>query len=258
MERDDFRTRYQNNEPISVHELLYPLVQAYDSVALRADVEMGGQDQIFNLLVGREIQRDYGQRPQIAITVPLLVGTDARLEEGKLVGDKMSKSMGNYVGINEPPEQIFGKLMAVSDPLMWHYTELLSFRSNTEIEALRDDPMAAKKALAHELVARFHGSIAGDEALAAFTRRFSEHRLPDEIPEKTATAPVEGLPLPNALKEAGLVPTTSQARRDLQQGAVRVDGEKITSVDHVLPVGGPYLLQKGKLGICKLTLRLAG
>jgi len=254
MEREDFRSRYQNNEPVSVHELLYPLVQAYDSVALQADVELGGTDQIFNLLVGREIQRDYGQPPQVVMTLPLLVGTDARLEDGSLVGDKMSKSLGNYIGINEPPESIFGKVMSISDPLMWHYTELLSRRTNEELASLKGDPLRAKKELGQELVARFYSAEVAAEVRTAFERRFSQHQLPDEIPEVTLVAPPEGLPLPSALKEAGLVSTTSDARRNIQQGAVKVDGEKVTAVERVLATPGCYLLQKGKLGICRLRL----
>ncbi|MDY0062004.1 MAG: tyrosine--tRNA ligase [Myxococcota bacterium] len=254
MEREDFRSRYQNNEPVSVHELLYPLVQAYDSVALQADVELGGTDQIFNLLVGREIQRDYGQPPQVVMTLPLLVGTDARLEDGSLVGDKMSKSLGNYIGINEPPESIFGKVMSISDPLMWHYTELLSRRTNEELASLKGDPLRAKKELGQELVARFYSAEVAAEVRTAFERRFSQHQLPDEIPEVTLVAPPEGLPLPSALKEAGLVSTTSDARRNITQGAVKVDGEKVTAVERVLATPGCYLLQKGKLGICRLRL----
>jgi tyrosyl-tRNA synthetase len=254
MEREDFRSRFRDNAPIAVHELLYPLIQAYDSVALRADVELGGTDQIFNLLVGREIQRTYEQAPQIVMTLPLLVGTDAHLEEGRIVGEKMSKSLGNYIGIHEPPEQIYGKLLAISDPLMWHYTALLSFRSNAEIESLRGDPLGAKRALARELVARFHGAEAATSAEQAFVRRFSKGELPEQVSEVSLVAQ-SSLALPNALKEAGLVPSTSDARRAIMQGGVKVDGEKITSLEHMLPCPGTYLLQKGKLGICRLTLR---
>ncbi len=253
MEREDFRRRFSENAPISVHELLYPLVQAYDSVALQADVELGGHDQIFNLLVGREIQRAYGQRPQIVMTVPLLVGTDARLEDGKIVGDKMSKSMNNYIGIDEPPEQIFGKIMSVSDPLMWHYFELLSRRSNAEIEALRESPRDAKVALGRELVARYWSAEAADAAVQGFEQRFARKELPDEIPEHRlpAAAPV---PLPTALKEMGLAKSTSEARRNIQQGAVRVDDARIVDVDHCLASPGRYLIRKGKLGLAYLVL----
>ncbi len=255
MEREDFRSRYKANEPISVHELLYPLIQAYDSVALQADVELGGTDQIFNLLVGREMQRAHGQRPQVVMTVPLLVGIDARQDEqGNIVGDKMSKSLGNYVGIDEPPDQIFGKIMSISDPVMWHYTELLSRRSTAQIEALRGDPMRAKIELAKELVARFYSQEEADAAEARFRKRFSRKELPDDIPEVTLELDQDALPLPNALKAAGLVKSTSEARRNIKQGAVRVDRERVRDLDHTLRVPGRYLIQKGKLGIRYLNL----
>lgn len=253
MERDDFRSRYRDNAPISIHELLYPLIQAYDSVALAADVEIGGTDQIFNLLVGRDIQRSYGQQPQVVLTTPLLVGTDARLEHGELVGDKMSKSLGNYIGINEPPDEIFGKIMSISDPLMWHYTDLLSRRSNEEIEALRTNPLQAKRALGRELVSRFYSEEAAEHAAHSFFRRFSNRDLPDDIPEHTILVSKDH-PLPNALRDAGLVKSTSEARRNIQQGAVRVDGDRVRDTDHMLVVPGLYLLQKGKRSICYLQL----
>jgi len=254
MEREDFRSRFANNQPISVHELLYPLVQAYDSVALEADVELGGTDQVFNLLVGREIQRAYGQRPQVVMTVPLLVGTDARLEDGKIVGDKMSKSLGNYIGIDDAAGEIFGKIMSVSDPVMWHYYELLSTQRSEAIETLKGRPRDAKVALGRELVSRYHGAEAADRAARAFASRFARGELPADIPEVALQAPPEGLPLPNALKLAGLVRSTSEARRNIKQGAVRVDGQRIKALDHLLAAPGRYLLQKGKRGICYAVL----
>lgn len=254
MEREDFRSRFANNLPISVHELLYPLIQAYDSVALRADVELGGTDQVFNLLVGREIQRAYGQKPQIVMTVPLLVGTSSHLEDGRIVGDKMSKSLGNYIGIDEPAAEIFGKVMSISDPVMWHYYELLSTRPTEDLEALRQRPRDAKVALGRELVTRYHGAGAAEQAATAFARRFVRGELPADIPEVTLQAPAEGLPLPNALQQAGLVASTSEARRNIRQGAVRVDGQRVSDMNHLLYAPGRVLLQKGKRGICYVTL----
>lgn len=254
MERDDFRKRYQGNQPIAVHELLYPLVQGYDSVALKADVELGGTDQIFNLLVGRELQRQVKQPQQTVMTVPLLVGTDAKLEDGEFVGDKMSKSTGNYIGIDEPPNEMYGKVMALSDDLMWHYAELLSERSNDELEALKGKPLEAKKALGREFVTLFHSAQAAEAASDAFHRRFANKELPDEIPEVSATPPADRpYQIPNALVDAGLVKSTNVGRQVVKAGAVKIDGEKCTDLRRVLEPGR-YLLQKGKRGIAYLTV----
>jgi tyrosyl-tRNA synthetase len=253
LERDDFSKRYQARQPIAIHEFLYPLVQGYDSVALKADVELGGTDQKFNLLVGRELQKQYGQPPQVILTVPILEGLDGV--------QKMSKSLGNYVGINEPPAEMFGKLMSISDELMWRYFELLSFRPMGEIEGLRRqvaegrNPMEVKFELAEELVGRFHGRRAAREAKEAFIARFRRGALPEDMPEVTLRAPAEGLPIAQALKLAGLVPSTSEALRMLRQGAVRIDGERVTDRDTVLRPGAAVILQVGKRRFARVSLK---
>jgi tyrosyl-tRNA synthetase len=252
LERDDFKKRFRTGTPISVHELLYPLVQAYDSVALKADVELGGTDQLFNLLVGREIMRDYGQKPQVVITSPLLEGIDAREVDGAIVGDKMSKSLGNYVGIDEPAPEIFGKLMSISDALMWRYYELLSDLDAAGLARLREDvsagrvhPKAAKVALAKEMVARFHDSAAADEAAEAFERVHQRREVPDEIPEAEVAFEEGALPLARILAETGLAASNSEARRLIKQGGVKVDGERADDPQGTVGAG-TYLLQVGK------------
>jgi len=243
LERDDFAKRYAGGLPIAIHEFLYPLCQGYDSVAMRADVELGGTDQKFNLLVGRELQKHYGQAPQCVLMMPLLVGLDGV--------NKMSKSLGNYVGINEAPREIFGKLMSVSDELMWRYYELLSFRSLADIEALRREvregrnPRDAKVALAQEIVARFHGQQAAGDALADFEARFRHGAVPDDI-EEVSLRGAGPWPLPQVLKQAGLSASTSEALRMIDQGGVRVNGEKATDRALVLSGSGPFVVQVGK------------
>lgn len=256
LERDDFSKRYKGNQPIAIHEFLYPLVQGYDSVALRSDVELGGTDQKFNLLVGRHLQETYGQEPQIVMTVPLLEGLDGV--------NKMSKSLGNYVGINEPADTQFGKLMSISDDLMWRYFELLSFRPLGEIAALRQaisegrNPRDVKFELGVEIVDRFHGAGAGARARDAFIARFQQGAVPEKIDEFTLTT--AGVPqrLANVLKAAGLVASTSDGNRMIDQGAVRIGSgpqtlEKVAGRDHLLGAGR-YLVQVGKLKFRWITL----
>ncbi|MYZ42762.1 tyrosine--tRNA ligase [Schauerella aestuarii] len=249
MERDDFTKRFKGGVPISVHEFLYPLLQGYDSVALKSDLELGGTDQKFNLLVGRELQKEYGQSPQCILTMPLLVGLDGV--------EKMSKSKGNYIGISESPDSMFGKLMSISDTLMWSYFELLSFRSLDDIAALKAEidggrnPRDAKVMLAQEIIARFHSKAAADAALATFEARFRDGAIPDDIPEVTvAGAPIGILKL---LREAGLVASGSEAQRNIEQGGVRLDGTKIE--DKSLQIdGGVYVLQVGKRKFARVTV----
>ena len=245
LERDDFAKRYAVGEPIAVHEFLYPFVQAYDSVALEADVELGGTDQTFNLLMGRELQRDYGQPPQAVITHPLLVGTDGV--------DKMSKSLGNAIGVTDAPEEIYGKVMSVSDALMLDYAEGLSFgawedlaETRTALAAGQGDPMAFKQELASRLVARFHGDAAAQQAAEHFRRVVQEKSAPDEIPEVEVPGGAEGAGLLDTLAKAGLAPSNSEARRLVTQGAVSIDGEKVADPKHRLAGGGPYLIKVGK------------
>ncbi|MDO9243217.1 MAG: tyrosine--tRNA ligase, partial [Rhodocyclaceae bacterium] len=240
LERDDFAKRYAGNQPIAIHEFLYPLCQGYDSVAMRADVELGGTDQKFNLLVGRELQKHYGQPPQCVLMVPLLEGLDGN--------NKMSKSLGNYVGIDEPPREIFGKLMSISDELMWRYFELLSFRSGDEIAKLKREvaegrnPRDVKVILAQELVARFHSSRAADLALEDFQARFQRGALPDDMPEISVVA----APVAQVLKQAGLVSSTSEALRLIEGGGVRLDGDKVSDKALMLGAGKTVVLQVGK------------
>lgn len=244
LERDDFARRYGNGQPIAIHEFLYPLCQGYDSVALRADVEMGGTDQKFNLLVGRELQKHQGQVPQCVLTVPLLEGLDGV--------NKMSKSLGNYIGIAESPREIFGKTMSVSDDLMWRYFLLLSFRPMRELEQLRLDvaggrnPRDVKVMLAQELVARFHGRQAAEEALAEFEARFRQGALPDDMPEVSVPVGTDGLALIHIIKQAGLTGSTSEAMRMIAQGAVRIDGERVEDKALVLSGAQTIVLQVGK------------
>jgi tyrosyl-tRNA synthetase len=249
MERDDFAKRFRGGVPISVHELLYPLMQGYDSVALKADLELGGTDQKFNLLVGRELQKEYGQEPQCILTMPLLEGLDGV--------EKMSKSKGNYVGITDDPDDMFGKLMSISDELMWRYYDLLSRRSAAEVAAMRDgcerggNPRDAKADLAREMVERFHGASAAEAAAAEFDARFRHGAVPSDVPAVS----IGGAPLGIAqlLKQAGLVASTSDANRNIEQGGVRVDGQKVSDRGLRLDAG-TYLVQVGKRRFARVTL----
>ena len=252
LERDDFARRYKSGQAIAVHEFLYPLVQGYDSVALQADVELGGTDQKFNLLVGRQLQEAYGQEPQVVMTVPLLEGLDGV--------NKMSKSLGNYIGIAEAPDQMFGKLMSISDELMWRYFELLSFRSNAEIERLRQgvaggrNPRDVKFELGMEIVERFHGPGSGARARDEFIARFQQGALPEEILEVSLSAGAAGLGLAHVLKGAGLVTSTSEAFRQLKQGAVKVDGERVEDGARTFAAGSTHVFQVGKRRLARVTL----
>jgi tyrosyl-tRNA synthetase len=248
LERDDFAKRYAGSQPIAIHEFLYPLCQGYDSVAMRADVELGGTDQKFNLLVGRELQKHYGQAPQCILTMPLLEGLDG--------ANKMSKSLGNYIGIAEPPQEIFGKLMSISDDLMWRYFDLLSFRSSQDIASLKRDmeagtnPRDIKIMLAQELVTRFHGKQEADKALEDFLARFQRGALPEDMPElSVAVAPIAQI-----MKQAGLAPSTSEAMRLIDGGGVRLDGEKVSDKTLTLPAGARFVLQVGKRKFARITL----
>ncbi len=248
LERDDFTKRYRNGVPISVHEFLYPLMQGYDSVALKSDLELGGTDQKFNLLVGRELQREYGQEPQCILTMPLLVGLDGV--------DKMSKSKGNYIGISEPASEMFGKLMSISDDLMWDYFTLLSFRPMAEIDLMKQEvasgrnPRDCKVLLGQEIVARFHSPAAAEKALEDFNHR-AKGGIPDEIPEVSLT----GAPMAIAslLKAAGLAPSTSEAMRNIEQNGVKIDGATIADKQFKLEAGS-YVVQVGKRKFAKVTL----
>lgn len=252
LERDDFNKRYKGGQPIAIHEFLYPLVQGYDSVALKADVELGGTDQKFNLLMGRHLQEVYGQEPQVVLTMPLLEGLDGV--------NKMSKSLGNYIGITDAPDDMFGKLMSISDELMWRYFDLLSFKSNAELAQLRQEvsqgknPRDAKFELGVELVTRFHGPGMGEKARDAFIARFQKGALPDEIPQKTITVPTEVIGLAQLIKQSGMATSTTAASRLLEQGAVRVNGERVTDIKTSLKVGLVYLLQVGKREIAEISL----
>jgi tyrosyl-tRNA synthetase len=252
LERDDFHKRYASQQPIAIHEFLYPLIQGYDSVALKSDVELGGTDQKFNLLMGRELQRQHGQPAQCVLTMPLLEGLDG--------ANKMSKSLGNYIGINEPPQEIFGKLMSVSDDLMWRYIQLLSFESLQTIEGWKRqviegaNPRNIKVGFAQEIVARFHGAAAAQQALVDFEARFQKGALPDEMPEITLPG-VEGVLLvPQLLKLAGLVPSTSDAIRQIAGGGVRLDGERVVDKGVKVPVGVTVVAQVGKRKFARVTI----
>ena len=251
LERDDFARRFRENRPISIHEFLYPLVQGYDSVALGADIELGGTDQKFNLLVGRELQKGAGQEPQVVLTTPLLEGTDARLVDGKLVGQKMSKSLGNAIGIHEPPAEMYGKIMAISDGLMLRYIELLS-RSGPRPDP-RQQPMAAKQALAAEIVARFHGAEASAKAAEEFAQRFQRHELPSEIPEVRWKGDGETVWVTRLIAAAGLAKSNSEARRLVTQGGVRLDGEPVKDPQLEVPCRGSVLLEVGKRRIARVV-----
>jgi len=252
LERDDFSKRFASSQPISIHEFLYPLAQAYDSVALKTDVEMGGTDQKFNLLVGRHIQQQYGLEPQLVLTVPLLEGLDGV--------QKMSKTLGNYIGITEPAGEIFGKVMSISDELMWRYFELLSFRPLNEIAALNTaidegrNPRDVKFELAEEIVARFHDQAAAEKAKAEFISRFQKGAMPDDIEEITVASKDGGLGIAYLLKEAGLVASTSEAFRMIKQGAVRIDGERVADRETALDAGSTHVYQVGKRKIARVNL----
>jgi tyrosyl-tRNA synthetase len=252
LERDDFSKRFRSNQPIAVHELLYPLMQGYDSVAMKADVELGGTDQKFNLLVGRELQKDAGQAPQVILTMPLLEGLDGK--------EKMSKSLGNYVGIAEPPQEIFGKLMSISDALMWRYIELLSFEPVSVIESWKGEveaganPRDVKVRFASEIVARFHGSEAARRAQGEFEQRFREGVLPEDMPEVTVKAPEGGIPIVHLLKQAGLTPSTSEAQRMIEQGGVKLDGERVSDKTMRMAAGRTVVAQVGKRKFARIQV----
>ena len=252
LERDDFQKRYRGQQPIAIHEFLYPLIQGYDSVALKADVELGGTDQRFNLLMGRELQKQHGQSAQCVLTMPLLEGLDGV--------NKMSKSLGNYVGIHEPPQEIFGKLMSISDDLMWRYIQLLSFEPLQTISDWKQQVLAGanprniKVAFAQEIVARFHGAAAAHHALADFEARFQKGVLPDEMPEMRLPGQNGGLPVPQLLKLAGLVASTSDAIRQIAGGGVKLDGERVADKGVSVPVGVTVVAQVGKRKFARVTI----
>jgi len=252
LERDDFSKRFRGNQPIAVHEFLYPLMQGYDSVALKSDIELGGTDQKFNLLVGRELQKNYGQEPQCILTMPLLIGLDGV--------EKMSKSKGNYVGITDAPAEMFGKLMSISDDLMWRYFELLSFRPMAEIEALRRacaegrNPRDAKVMLAQEIVARFHSAADAEAALAAFESRFKDGAVPDEMPEVALATAGAGLPIAQLAKQAGIVDSTSEALRLIAQRGLKVDGDVVGDKGLVIRAGTVVVVQAGKRKFARVTV----
>ena len=253
LERDDFSKRYAANQPIAIHEFLYPLVQGYDSVALEADVELGGTDQKFNLLMGRQLQQAYGQTPQVVLTMPLLEGLDGV--------NKMSKSLDNYIGITDAPDDMFGKLMSVSDELMWRYFELLSFRPLDEMAVLRqriqggENPRDIKFELAKELVGRFHGTSAAGKALDSFITRFRNNEMPEDMPEVALESGADrALGIAHVLQQAGLVASTSEAFRMLKQGAVRIDGERVEDRDTSISAGTTHVFQVGKRRFARVTL----
>lgn len=253
LERDDFSKRYKDGLPIAINEFLYPLLQGYDSVALKADVELGGTDQKFNLLVGRHLQSAYGQRPQCIMTVPILEGLDGV--------NKMSKSLGNYIGLNDPAQEMFGKIMSISDTLMWRYYHLLSFKPLAAVAALRQsvqegaNPRDVKMGLGVEIVDRFHGPGSGEQARAAFIAQFSQGSLPENIPEITLAAPPEGLPLARVLKEAGLVASNGEGNRMIEQKAVRVDSQRVEDRALLLLPGASHLLQVGSRRYARVVLK---
>ncbi|WP_386693273.1 Tyrosine--tRNA ligase [Lonepinella sp. MS14434] len=250
LERDDFKKRFANQQPIAIHEFIYPLLQGYDSVHLEADIELGGTDQTFNLLIGRELQKARGQKPQVAITLPLLVGLDGE--------KKMSKSLGNYIGVTEAPNEMFGKIMSISDELMWDWYNLLSFRPLTEIAQLKAEvadgknPRDVKILLAKEIIARFHDQAAADAAEQEFINRFQKGAMPDEMPEFTFEGEIG---LANLLKEAGLVPSTSEAIRAAQQGGVKINGEPVDNVKQTIATGTTAVYQVGKRKFARVTVK---
>jgi len=252
LERDDFHKRYSSNQSISIHEFLYPLIQGYDSVAMKADVELGGTDQKFNLLVGRELQKHYGQSPQVVLTMPILEGLDGV--------QKMSKSLGNYIGIHEPPNEMFGKLLSVSDDLMWRYIELLSSQPLAQVAKWKAEteegrnPRDIKVLFAQEIVTRFHSKIAAEAALADFEARFRQGAMPDEMPEVTLIGGADGLPISQVLKQAGLTASTSDALRMIDQGGVKLDGAKLSDKALKLKAGEIVVAQVGKRKFARITV----
>ncbi len=244
LERDDFSKRFAAHQPIAIHEFLYPLLQGYDSVAMHADVELGGTDQKFNLLMGRELQKHFGQKPQIIITMPLLEGLDGV--------QKMSKSLGNYIGITEPAESMFGKIMSISDELMWRYLELLSFRPMTEINRWKQEiqqganPRDVKVRLAEEIITRFHDAASAKQAHENFVAQFQRHEIPQDLPEVTVTADGNTIFIAQLLKQANLVSSTSDALRMIEQGAVKIDGERLSDGKHTIARGKVHVYQVGK------------
>ncbi len=253
LKRHDCSKRYRADQSIGIHEFIYPLIQGYDSVVLEADVELGGTDQKFNLLVGRELQKQYGQEPQVVMTMPILEGLDGI--------QKMSKSLNNYIGLTEAPGEMFGKLMSISDELMWRYFDLLSFRPQSELDELRqrvargENPRDIKFMLATEMVARYHDAASAESAMAAFVARFSKGQLPDEIPEKSISAAGDAVDIATVLKVAELTSSTSESRRMVKQGAVRIDGERISEVGLQISAGSSLLIQVGKRRIARVNIR---
>ena len=252
LERDDFSKRYKGGEPIAIHEFLYPLLQGYDSVAMRADIELGGTDQKFNLLMGRELQRHYQQKPQVIITMPLLEGLDGV--------QKMSKSLGNYIAIDDPAKEMFGKVMSISDELMWRYFSLISLRTPAEIKKFQQEvqdganPRDIKFLLAEEIITRFHNKQAAEQAKQGFIAQFSQNFVPDDIIALTIPAASGTLPIANLLKLAGLVPSIAEAKRMLEQGGVRIDGEKVTDPGLCVKSGATHVLQVGKRKFAKVSV----
>ncbi len=248
MERDDFKKRWAENQPISIHELLYPLAQGYDSVALKADIEMGGTDQKFNLMVGRELQKQNNQEQQCLITMPLLEGLDGV--------EKMSKSKGNFIGFAEPAQEIFGKLMSISDELMWRYYALLSTKSDAEVAALKQNvhPKDSKVGLAHEIVARYHSKFAADKAVADFEARFKQGAMPDEMPELEIHTSGRGIGIAQLTKQAGLAPSTSEANRLIDGGGLRIDGEAVREKGQICAAGTQFVLQAGKRKFVRIRI----
>jgi len=252
MERDDFRKRFDSNTPISIHELLYPLMQGYDSVALKSDIELGGTDQKFNLLVGRELQKSFGQEQQCILTMPLLEGLDGV--------EKMSKSKGNYIGLTESPNEIFGKTMSISDDLMWRWYEMLSFRTVAEIAGFRKEvaggrnPKDIKVLLAQELVARFHDRAAAEHATAEFESRFRQHALPEDMPEVTLQLASDSIGVAQTMKQAGLVDSTSEANRLIDGGGLKLNGERVSDKGLMLTRGTSVVAQAGKRRFARITL----
>ncbi|MFV2005016.1 MAG: tyrosine--tRNA ligase [Gammaproteobacteria bacterium] len=253
LERDDFSKRYKGGQSIAIHEFLYPLIQGYDSVVMKADVELGGTDQKFNLLMGRQLQEQHGQKPQCVLTMPILEGLDGV--------QKMSKSLNNYIGIADEPKDMFGKIMSISDDLMWRYFELLSFRPMSEIEGFIQEmadgknPRDIKFLLAEEIIARFHSEAEATAAREGFIAQFAKNRIPDDIPELSFDAPEDGYPIANLLKDAGLCGSTSDAMRMIQQGAAKIDGEKVTDKSVRIKSGTVAVFQVGKRKFARLTIR---
>lgn len=252
LERDDFNKRFQSNQPISIHEFLYPLLQGYDSVAMKADVELGGTDQKFNLLMGRELQKHFGQKPQVIITMPLIEGLDGK--------QKMSKSLGNYIGIDEPAEDMFGKLMSISDELMWRYIDLLSLKSRQQITQSRQavqeglNPKEVKLQFAFEIVERFHSLETAKATQESFIARFQQGQMPENMPEVTLSGSEEEILIAPLLKSAGLVESTSDAIRQIKQGAVRIDGAKISDDKLLIKKGTSHIYQVGKRRFAKIKI----